>query len=90
MRLQTAARRHERQGPLPRSARHDATAVAVICPVAKLFVRCKSGFSHHPSETASEADVRVALAAMTEFIVELSRSIQTRAVPVKQVVDEGL
>jgi allantoate deiminase len=32
-------------------AGYDALAMAALCPVAMLFVRCKNGLSHHPDET---------------------------------------
>lgn len=49
-------------------AGHDAMAVAALCPVAMLFVRCKGGMSHNPAEsiTVEDADaaVRVLLATV--------------------------
>ncbi|RXL96523.1 Zn-dependent hydrolase, partial [Citrobacter sp. AAK_AS5] len=42
--LENAAKRHQREVPLLTSgAGHDAAALAAICPVAMLFVRCKGG-----------------------------------------------
>jgi allantoate deiminase len=46
---------------LPSGAGHDAVALATLCPVAMLFVRCRDGVSHHPEEFASESDIAVAL-----------------------------
>jgi allantoate deiminase len=46
---------------LPSGAGHDAVALATLCPVAMLFVRCRNGVSHHPDEFASESDIAVAL-----------------------------
>lgn len=42
-------------------AGHDAMAIAALCPVAMLFVRCKGGISHNPAEsiTVEDADVTV-------------------------------
>ena len=34
---------------LPSGAGHDALALATLCPIAMLFVRCKGGISHHPA-----------------------------------------
>ena len=52
-------------------AGHDAMAVAALCPVAIMFVRCKGGISHNPAEsiTVEDADaaVRVLLAAIREL-----------------------
>jgi allantoate deiminase len=53
---------------LASGAGHDAAAMSAICPVAMLFVRCKGGISHNPDESASEADVLVALNVMSDFI----------------------
>lgn len=73
--LEHAAKRHQPEAPLLASgAGHDAAAMSAICPVAMLFVRCKNGISHHPTESASEADVRVALAVVDDFILEFAKS----------------
>jgi allantoate deiminase len=59
---------------LPSGAGHDAVALAEICPVAMLFVRCKGGVSHHPAEAVTAADVAVALSVFTDFIETLSHA----------------
>ena len=56
---------------LPSGAGHDAAAMAAICPVTMLFVRCKKGISHHPDESVTEPDVAKAIAALTHFILRL-------------------
>jgi allantoate deiminase len=53
---------------LPSGAGHDAQAMARLCPVAMLFVRCRGGISHHPAEYASPADMGLAIAALIRFI----------------------
>ncbi len=53
---------------LPSGAGHDAAAMAAICPVAMLFVRCKGGISHHPDEYMSPQDGAVAAAVVARFI----------------------
>lgn len=73
--LETAAKRQQREVPLLTSgAGHDAAEMSAICPVAMLFVRCKGGISHNPAESASEADVRVAIDVMNDFLKQLSDS----------------
>ena len=57
---------------LPSGAGHDAVALAAICPVAMLFVRCKGGVSHNPAEFVKTADVRVAVAVLADFIRTLA------------------
>jgi len=57
---------------LPSGAGHDAAAMAAIAPVAMLFVRCKGGISHHPEESASAGDIRMAIAVLGEFLQRLA------------------
>ena len=52
-------------------AGHDAMAIADICPVAMLFMRCKGGISHHPGESINTQDVRVALATLSHYLQHL-------------------
>lgn len=49
---------------LPSGATHDASAMADLCPIAMLFVRCRAGISHNPAEFASPADMAVAIATL--------------------------
>ena len=62
---------------LPSGAGHDAAALAAICPVAMLFVRCKGGVSHNPAESVKTADVRVAVEVLAEFILSVAASRQS-------------
>lgn len=72
--LSDAARLHQRPVPsLPSGAGHDAAAIAAITPVAMLFVRCKGGISHHPDESVSETDIRVAISVLIDFLQSLAR-----------------
>ena len=51
-------------GAAPRlasGATHDASAMADLCPMAMLFVRCRGGISHHPEEYAAPEDMGVAV-----------------------------
>jgi allantoate deiminase len=57
---------------LPSGAGHDAAALAAICPVAMLFVRCKGGVSHNPAESVKTADVASAIGVLTDFIQTLA------------------
>lgn len=73
--LAKGGKRHQKQVPsLPSGAGHDAAAMSSITPVAMLFVRCKEGISHHPDESASEKDVRVAIAVMNEFLESVAQN----------------
>lgn len=53
---------------LPSGAGHDAMAVASLCPVGMLFVRCKGGISHTPEESITEEDAETAVAVLVEFL----------------------
>ena len=73
--LETIVKRHQKEAPLLHSgAGHDAAAMAAICPVGMLFVRCESGISHNPAESASEADVAVAIRVMNDFLKSLAEA----------------
>jgi allantoate deiminase len=53
---------------LPSGAGHDGQAMAKLCPIGMLFVRCKGGVSHNPAEYASPRDMGIAVAALIDFI----------------------
>jgi allantoate deiminase len=59
---------------LASGAGHDAIALAALCPVAMLFVRCREGLSHHPDEFVSPEDIALALDAMLNFLDRLAAS----------------
>ncbi|WP_067094119.1 allantoate amidohydrolase [Marinomonas atlantica] len=52
-------------------AGHDAVAMADICPVAMLFVRCEKGISHHPAEAITTEDVSATLAVLNHTLQSL-------------------
>ncbi|MDO8876835.1 MAG: M20 family metallo-hydrolase [Pseudolabrys sp.] len=53
---------------LASGAGHDGTAMARLCPIAMMFVRCRGGVSHNPAEYASPSDMGHAVAALIRFI----------------------
>jgi allantoate deiminase len=53
---------------LSSGAGHDTMAMAAICPVAMLFMRCEKGLSHHPAEAIAVHDIEVALKVMFAFV----------------------
>jgi acetylornithine deacetylase/succinyl-diaminopimelate desuccinylase-like protein len=55
---------------LPSGAGHDAMAIAELCPVAMLFVRCRGGISHHPDEDMSAEDAGIAAHVLVHFMRE--------------------
>lgn len=53
---------------LESGAGHDAMAMAEICDVAMLFIRCEGGISHNPAEAVTLEDTAIALDALVAFI----------------------
>lgn len=53
---------------LSSGAGHDAMAMANICPIAMLFVRCERGISHHPDEAITVDDVEATLKVLVNFM----------------------
>lgn len=56
---------------LTSGATHDASAMAALCPMVMLFVRCRDGVSHTPEEFASADDMGVAIDVMAKFLKSL-------------------
>jgi allantoate deiminase len=52
---------------LPSGAGHDAMAMAALCPVGMLFVRCEGGVSHNPAENMTAADADLAIRTLIDF-----------------------
>ncbi|WCB94613.1 N-carbamoyl-L-amino acid hydrolase [Baekduia alba] len=59
---------------LASGAGHDGVALAALCPIAMLFVRCADGLSHHPAESVSAEDAAVALDVLYDFTRALGSS----------------
>ncbi len=57
---------------LPSGATHDASAMADLCPVGMLFLRCRGGVSHRPDEYASAEDMGLAVDALADVLRALS------------------
>jgi allantoate deiminase len=53
---------------LPSGAGHDAMAIAALCDVGMLFVRCKGGISHNPAESITVEDADACLRVLLEFL----------------------
>jgi allantoate deiminase len=49
-------------------AGHDGQAMAKLCPIGMLFVRCRGGVSHNPMEYVSPRDMGLAVAALIALI----------------------
>ena len=57
---------------LPSGAGHDGLAMASLCPIGMLFVRCADGISHNPAESVTAADAAVAVATLRALLDELA------------------
>ncbi len=78
--LASATRNHQQTIiKLPSGAGHDAAVMAKLTPSAMLFIRCKSGISHHPDESASVQDIHVALNVMNDFLQLLAEKYRQPA-----------
>ena len=66
--------RHYKPKELPSGATHDASAMADLCPIAMLFVRCHRGISHTPEELAEETDMQEAVNCLVDFLKLLKRN----------------
>ena len=60
---------------LTSGAGHDAVAIAELCPVAMLFVRCEKGISHHPSEAVKIDDIGKALEVTHYFLEKFGQTV---------------
>jgi allantoate deiminase len=63
---------HDETMTLPSGATHDASAMADLCDIAMLFVRCRDGVSHRPEEYASAADMGVAIEVLSSALMALT------------------
>ncbi len=70
--LSAAAGEHAPE--LGSGAGHDAMIFRNICPQAMLFVRSKSGLSHHPDEFSSAEDIGAGARALHDAIVALAEA----------------
>jgi allantoate deiminase len=53
---------------LPSGAGHDGLAMAALCPIGMLFVRCEGGISHNPAESITAEDADVAVRVLLDFL----------------------
>ena len=58
---------------LPSGATHDASAMADLCDISMLFVRCKDGLSHRPEEFASAEDMGAAIDVTCAYLRRLAK-----------------
>jgi allantoate deiminase len=68
-RLMAAVAAHTgRNFALPSGAGHDAMAMAELCPVGMVFVRCRGGVSHTPEEFLSAEDAAMGVEILSDFL----------------------
>ena len=56
---------------LPSGAGHDAMALAALCPIAMIFLRCGGGISHNPLESITAEDAEVGARVFLDFLENL-------------------
>jgi allantoate deiminase len=57
---------------LASGAGHDAMAMAAICPVGMIFLRCKGGISHNPLESITTEDAEIAMRVLGGTVERLA------------------
>jgi len=58
---------------LPSGAGHDAAIMSTLTGMAMLFVRCKGGISHNPTESVTSEDTGIAIDVLERFIKLLAQ-----------------
>ncbi len=58
---------------IPSGAGHDAVMISKVAPVSMMFIRCKEGISHHPSEYVSSEDIQESIKVLYDFVHELAK-----------------
>ncbi|TVP51616.1 MAG: allantoate amidohydrolase [Halomonas sp.] len=58
-------------------AGHDALAMADLCDIGMLFVRCRGGISHHPDEAIKLEDLSAAIEVLTNTCQRLAQHHHT-------------
>jgi beta-ureidopropionase / N-carbamoyl-L-amino-acid hydrolase len=70
--LAAAARLGANAVEMPSPAGHDARYLHYVCPAAMLFIPCKGGVSHHPSESITPEHAAIGARVLTEAIFDLA------------------
>ena len=66
---------------LASGAGHDGLAIAALCPIGMLFVRCKGGISHNPSESITTRDADAATRVLLDFLRQYRHADHAPATP---------
>lgn len=53
---------------LPSGAGHDGLAMAALCPIGMLFLRCAGGISHNPAEAIRAEDAGLVVAVLADML----------------------
>jgi N-carbamoyl-L-amino-acid hydrolase len=57
---------------MPSGAFHDAQFAARVCPAGMIFVPCRGGVSHHPSEYSTPGQLAAGAAVLADTLAELA------------------
>ncbi|MFM2479054.1 allantoate amidohydrolase [Celerinatantimonas sp. MCCC 1A17872] len=63
---------------LSSGAGHDAMAIAQLCPVAMLFLRCEKGLSHHPDEAVIPGDLAIGWQVLYQSVQQLAADYESK------------
>jgi beta-ureidopropionase / N-carbamoyl-L-amino-acid hydrolase len=58
---------------MPSGAFHDAQFMTPLCPTGMLFVPCRAGVSHHPSEYATPGQLAAGTRVLAQALLELAK-----------------
>lgn len=59
---------------LPSGAFHDAQFLHPLCPTGMIFVPCRGGVSHHPSEYSEPSELAAGARVLAQVLTELANS----------------
>jgi N-carbamoyl-L-amino-acid hydrolase len=57
---------------LPSGAFHDAQFLVPVCPTGMIFIPCRAGVSHHPSEYAEPVACANGARVLTQALLDLA------------------
>lgn len=64
--------------PLVSGAGHDSVFTAPTCPTAMVFIRCRDGISHHPSEYSTPEDIAIGAEVLLQAVLSYERKMAVK------------
>lgn len=59
-------------------AGHDSVFTARTCPTAMVFIRCRDGISHHPSEYSTPEDIAIGTEVLLQAVLAYERKMAAK------------